>query len=492
MSTTTPAPSERLLEALVEALPDAVGVLSHGRLIYGNAAFRKLFSVEEVDAEAEHGLHRLLRQAGLSWKERAEHPRLEIDLGVPTLLDLYVRPLDFVADGICAVYLRSVVVGGSAQADRLTALGQLAAGIAHDINNPLAYVLGSLEFVEREATRAREAGGQIVLERAMLGALVNAREGALRVRNIVRDLMTFARPIAESKQLVDVESVLDSMVSLAWNEIRHRARLVKRYARVPAVEGDESRLGQVFLNLIVNAAQAIDLGEVKEGSITLSTALEGDRVVVEVADTGAGIGQTDLPHVFEPFFTTKPAGKGTGLGLTICRTIVASHGGEIGVSSGQGKGSTFRVSLPLAKQGASTQTPVPEGNSTEPRRSRILVIDDEPLLGQTLMYAFSGRHDIELSTSGREALERLAQDSNFDLVLCDLMMPDVSGPKVFDAIARDYPTLVPRFAFMTGGAFTERAQDFLERYHGRRVDKPFTIGEIEQLLVEIGAQSGPS
>lgn len=299
--------------------------------------------------------------------------------------------------------------------------------------------------------------------------------------------MTFARTIAETKQLVDVESVLDSMVNLAWNEIRDRARLVKRYTRVPAIEGDESRLGQLFLNLIVNAAQAIDARALTDGAITLTTTLEGDQVVVEVADTGAGIEKSDLPHVFEPFFTTKPAAKPSGSGLTLCRTIVASHGGDIRVSSDDGKGSTFRVSLPVAKRVASQSDQPPTSSDLRAKRSRILVIDDEPLLGQTLTYAFAGRHDLVLATSGREALRQLAEDSQYDLVLCDLMMPDVSGPKVFEVVEQQHPDLVPRFAFMTGGAFTERAQEFLERYPGRRIDKPFTIGEIEQLLAEIAS-----
>lgn len=297
--------------------------------------------------------------------------------------------------------------------------------------------------------------------------------------------MTFARPVAESKQLVDVEAVLDSMVSLAWNEIRHRARLVKKYARVPAIVGDRGRLGQVFLNLIVNAAQAIDAKGTPQGAITLSTTLEGNHVVVEVTDTGDGINEELLPHVFEPFFTTKPAGKGTGLGLAICQSIVASHGGAIDVASDGGQGATFRVSLPIADS-----TPPPSG-VTEQRvhdvtanPARILVIDDEPLLGQTLALAFSGRHDIVLATSGREAIRRLAEDDRFDLVLCDLMMPDVSGPKVFEVVERDHPELVPRFAFITGGAFTERAQEFLERYSGRRIDKPFTISDVERVLAE--------
>ncbi|MGC4090944.1 MAG: ATP-binding protein [Polyangiaceae bacterium] len=470
-----------VLHAALECAPIAIVVGSERQLLFANTAFRRQFS---NPSEALLHLQRLLRDAPgeSTTRVRYEHGALATSLDVTKAQ---------AGEGHTMLFVTNVDEGRtSVQADRLMALGMLAAGIAHDINNPLTYVLGSLEYVERFLGDARkDAGGTELLERGMVEALMNAREGAERVRHIVRDLMTFARPIADTKQLVDVESVLDSMVSLAWNEIRHRARLVKRYSRVPVVEGDESRLGQVFLNLIVNAAQAIDAGALPDGAITLSTALEGDNVVVEVADTGTGIEKTDLPHVFEPFFTTKPAGKGNGLGLTICRTIVASHGGDIRVSSDDGKGSTFRVSLPVAKRSQPPRDDAPASSESRSKRSRILVIDDEPLLGQTLTYAFAGRHDLVLATSGREAIRRLSEDASYDLVLCDLMMPDVSGPKVFEVVEQEHPQLVSRFAFMTGGAFTERAQDFLERYEGRRIDKPFTIGEIEQLLAEIASSN---
>ncbi|MFZ5891656.1 MAG: ATP-binding protein [Myxococcota bacterium] len=486
---TTPL-NEKLLRQTLELLPNAIAVSIAGRLVFANAKFRNLFESGEGGCErATARLYELMQASETTGRARVPYD----DAQVPTLLDVIATPLGGDHE-TTALYLEAVDTAARAnraQADRLMALGTLAAGIAHDINNPLTYVLGSLEYVERALSEARdqEAGGTAVLGQGMVEALMNAREGAERVRHIVRDLMTFARPIADTKQLVDVESVLDSMVSLAWNEIRHRARLVKRYARVPAVEGDESRLGQVFLNLIVNAAQAIDAGALPDGAITLSTAVEGDHVVIEVADTGTGIEKTDLPHVFEPFFTTKPAGKGNGLGLTICRTIVASHGGDIRVSSDDGKGSTFRVSLPVAKRVPTQRDEAPTSSDARAKRSRILVIDDEPLLGQTLTYAFAGRHDLVLATSGREAIRRLGEDADYDLVLCDLMMPDVSGPKVFEVVEQEHPELVPRFAFMTGGAFTERAQEFLERYPGRRIDKPFTISEIEQLLADLASST---
>lgn len=502
--TTLPNPlSNDQLRALLGAAPDAIALVCDEQLLYANARLYKLLLLsggpeQRLDQSesarlAPLRLTRLLEQAELVREgPEAQRGRLELRDGDAALhLEVVVVRVGLAGRPADAVFFRDLGpqarhTKSASQADRLASLGRLAAGIAHEINNPLAYVLGSVEYAESAFRKLQEAGGEPLRDRGIVEALANVREGAERVRLIVRDLMAFARPVTESKQLVNLEAVLDSMVSLAWNEIRHRARLVKRYSHVPAVVGDESRLGQVFLNLIVNAAQSIDAGGAPQGAITLSTAVQGDRVVVEVADTGAGMDDQNLSHVFEPFFSSKPAGKGAGLGLAICQTIVASHGGEIDVKSDQGQGATFRVSLPVAEQSASE----PKGDSARApeliaKRARILIIDDEPLLGQTLTFAFSGRHDIVLASSGREAIQRLAEDASYDLVLCDLMMPDVSGPKVFEAVERDHPELVARFAFMSGGAFTERAQEFLEHYSGRRIDKPFTIADVERLLAEI-------
>jgi two-component system cell cycle sensor histidine kinase/response regulator CckA len=389
-----------------------------------------------------------------------------------------------------------------AETERMASLGMLAAGIAHEINNPLAYVLGSLEIGLRELADLRAllregSGEELSLLAGALSALDNARDGAERVRHIVKDLMDFSRAGAVGTEAVNLEAVLDATVRVAWNEVRHRARLVKRYAGISRVSGDEARLGQVFLNLIVNAAQAIE-GDPSVNEITISTRKEGGCAVVEISDTGTGIGEAQLSRIFDPFYTTKPAGSGVGLGLAICHGIVVSLGGEISVSSEAKRGTTFKVVLPFAPEDSAARRAVadapPESESTP---SRILIIDDEPLLGQTLLYAFKGRHDVVICTSGRDALSRLEKDAHFDLVLCDLMMPDVSGAAVYEAVKRSYPGLVRCFVFMTGGAFTERAREFLAKHPGAQLEKPFNIDDIEKLLRQftaartIGAAQSP-
>jgi CheY-like chemotaxis protein len=273
-------------------------------------------------------------------------------------------------------------------------------------------------------------------------------------------------------------------------------RIVKAFAGVPDILGDEGRLAQVFVNLILNASQAIP--DDRQGVVRISTTSEGGRVSICVEDDGVEIGAEDLPYVFEPFFATerrgwapgdpcRPEHGGAGLGLAICRNIVTALGGTITVASEPEAGTRFIVTL----QAAGAEAPA-EGNRASDRervmnRARILIIDDEPLLGQTLRFAFQDKHDVEVAASGREALDRLAVDSNFDLVLCDLMMPDVSGEQVYRVVSEKTPGLLPRFVFMTGGAFTERAQEFLAQFAGRQLEKPFNIDEVELLLSELSA-----
>jgi nitrogen-specific signal transduction histidine kinase/CheY-like chemotaxis protein len=379
------------------------------------------------------------------------------------------------------------------ETERMASLGTLAAGVAHEINNPLAYVLGSLEIGLRglrdlQALLREGSGEELALLAGALSALDNARDGAERVRHIVKDLMEFSRAGAAAGEAVNIEAVLDQAIRVAWNEIRHRARLVKRYAGISRVSGDEARLGQVFLNLIVNAAQAIE-GDSSANEITISTRKADGSAVIEVSDTGPGIEAPHLSRIFDPFYTTKPAGSGVGLGLAICHGIVTALGGEISVSSEPKRGTTFRVVLPFAPEDSAARRALageapPESESAP---SRILIIDDEPLLGQTLLYAFKGRHDVVICTSGRDALSRLEKDARFDLVLCDLMMPDVSGSAVYEEVKRSYPALVRCFVFMTGGAFTDRARDFLAKHPGVQLEKPFNIDDIEKILRQLTA-----
>ncbi|OJT26912.1 PAS domain-containing sensor histidine kinase [Archangium sp. Cb G35] len=241
------------------------------------------------------------------------------------------------------------------QADRLAALGTLAAGVAHEVNNPLGYISSNLHFIEEGLAEVRQALASKP-ELAPLAArleecaeaIEEARQGTTRIRNVVGDLKLFARgeDSGPEKEQADVRRALEMSINMARPEIKHRARMVWHVEDVPPVRGSESRLGQVFLNLLLNAAQAIPEGNPKENTVEALVRAEAGKVLIEIRDTGHGITPENLKRIFEPFFTTRPAGVGTGLGLAICHSIVIAMGGELTVESTVGKGTCFRVLLP--------------------------------------------------------------------------------------------------------------------------------------------------
>ncbi|MCY1074856.1 sensor histidine kinase [Archangium lansingense] len=232
-------------------------------------------------------------------------------------------------------------------ADRLATIGQLAAGLGHEINNPLAFIVGNLDYVQQQLVRT--AGAATPEEQQeMIEAIADARDGAERVRLIVRDLKVLSHPNDMERGPVDVVASLRSAVKVAAYELRDRAHLVEELVAVPPVNGHKARLCQVFLNLLINAAHAISPGRATQNEIRISTRMGGPgQVVVEVSDTGCGIPAENLERIFNPFFTTKPVGVGTGLGLSVCHGIVTALGGDISVRSEVGRGTTFRVSLPV-------------------------------------------------------------------------------------------------------------------------------------------------
>jgi signal transduction histidine kinase/CheY-like chemotaxis protein len=375
-----------------------------------------------------------------------------------------------------------------ALADRMVSVGTLAAGVAHELNNPLAYVNANLAFLaerldalEAHAAKAIGPPAAADLVTQLEDALRDARDGAERMRVIVRDLKTFSRAEEERSGPVELHPVLESCVHMAWNEIRHRARLRRDLAPVPPVTGNEARLGQVFLNLLVNAAHAIPEGRVAENEIVVRTLPAGGRrVAVEIRDTGCGIPPENLKRIFDPFFTTKPPGVGTGLGLSICHGIVSALGGEIEVESVPGRGSTFRVVLPAADPAVEARRP--ESVVEARPRGRILDVDDEPLVGTVIQRTLQGQHDVTVVSSARAALERLDAGERFDLVLTDLLMPEMSGMDLHRELVRRDPDLARRTVFLTGGAFTPAAREFLERESVECVEKPFELAPFRALL----------
>jgi signal transduction histidine kinase len=366
-------------------------------------------------------------------------------------------------------------------ADRRLSLGRLAAGAAHEINNPLSYVSANVRFVSQELKQVRDAlRGGAAEDRAraaedvaeMLDALAHAHDGATRIAHIVRSLKTFSHSNDDERAPLKLSEAMDVAIDMAAHELKHRARLERCYGPAPLVEASSVRLTQVFLNLLVNAAHAIPEGA---SDAVVRAAIGTDEngcAFAEVSDTGAGIPPDVMARLFEPFFTTKPVGKGTGLGLSISQGIVTALGGRITVASEVGRGAAFRVTLPALSGPSRVPPPAPAPAPPSPRRARVLVIDDEPLVGAAVRRVLAREHDVEVATTGAAALERVERGERFDLVLCDLVMPRMTGPQLAAELARIAPAQAEALLFMTGGTFTDGARQFAEAHAGRLLDKP--------------------
>ena len=347
-------------------------------------------------------------------------------------------------------------------ASRLAALGTLAAGVAHEINNPLAYVTANLRYLAEQLQAAPnpDAPGDLV------SAVREAEDGARRVREVVQGLRRFAGPAGIGRRVpVDVAAEIEAAVGITRHQVASRARLaVDLSPGLPPVVAGPNELGQVIVNLLVNAAQAIPEGRAAENEVRVTARAAEGRIIVEVSDTGTGIPEEVLPRIFDPFFTTKQAGGGTGLGLAICHGIVAATGGTIHART-TARGAVFRLDLPAAA-GESAPPEAPVRRPAAVRR-RVLVIDDDPLVGRGLARLLAPEHEVEVLTAASEAAQRAERGERWDVVLCDLVMPNVTGMDLAARLERTAPDLVRRLVFVTGGAFTAGSREFLQAA-GRR------------------------
>lgn len=364
--------------------------------------------------------------------------------------------------------------------DRLASVGMLAAGVAHELNNPLACVLANLDLAEQEIAE-RSTSGDFSASGELLEIIEDTRAASDRLRKIVGDLRVFSRHEDVAPTAVDLEKVLESTLRMAWNEIRHRAHVERDYRAALAADGSESRMGQVFLNLIVNAAQAIPEGNAQANTIQIVTYAANDMVHVEISDTGTGIAPSALKHLFRPFFTTKPPGSGTGLGLAISHRIISELGGTIHVESQLGKGTTVRVSLPEARAKRATIRPL-RARPAPSRRARVLVVDDEPLILKVVKRTLGREHDVLTTLAATDALARLRAGEKFDVILCDIMMPQMTGMEFHAELCKLDPTIAERVIFLTGGAFTPATRAFLDQATNERVEKPFDASHLKALI----------
>ncbi len=363
------------------------------------------------------------------------------------------------------------------QNERLLALGRLARGVAHEINNPLSYVVLSLDELERSSA-------------APLASIERAREGIDRIRRIVRDLSAFGRGDEEEIGAVDLRAVLSSAVNLTESLLKPRARIVTEYRAERAAKGNTHRLGQVAVNLLVNAADAIAEGALDRNEVRIVTADDGDEVVFSVCDTGAGMDRETMARAFDPFFTTKPVGEGTGLGLSVVHGIVTQMGGSVDVASELGRGTTFTVRLPAWRARATAVSAQPRPTATEPRaKRRILIVDDEKNVRTALALAFN-EDDVTLAAGAFEAAE-ICRQRDFDCIVCDVTMPEGDGVDFIEALRQQARGAERRVVFMSGGAYSPRTENLLANADNPHLDKPFTFDELHALIDRVIAANGP-
>lgn len=512
--------SETNFRALIEGSPDAILVHREGMVVYVNPGFLKLLDLPNLRSMIGRPVTDFLGAADrrvlfpavddpaarAARIEGANSPRevrfVRGETEVVTETREFV--LDFDAQPAIVMVARDVterhrLAARMYEMDRAIAVGNLAAAAGHEINNPLTYILGNTHFARLElrrlATQMRagllQRGPEDVADRLddIARALDEAQEGAVRVRSTVASLRSMARRDEPVGGRFRLDGVIDHAVGVAWNEIRHRARLERQYMAVPSVFGSESRLTQVFVHLLLNAAHSIPEGDTDANEIRIAMYSDAERVYVDVMDTGCGMSPESLARAFEPFYTTRPPGEGAGLGLTISRQIVEAGGGTLTLSSEPGMGTTARLVLPATAE--DDRSPRMTGNLTpDCPPGRILLIDDEPSIASAFRHVVDDRHSITTFTSARDALHRLRAGETWDVIFCDLHMPDMTGMQFHEALTALAPALADRTVFLTGGAFTGEARAFLRSVANPCLDKPFDAALIGRLLAEF-LRDGP-
>jgi PAS domain S-box-containing protein len=493
--------SEASFRALIERMPDAIAVHRAGKLVYANSALASQLGWDSAEAligtslialvhpeDHEKTRERIRRLGNAGDTVPFAEARLLRKDG--SVVHAWVGAVTVVFDGepSIAAIGRDMTEQRQLQAqiaftDRLTSLGTLAAGVAHEINNPLTYVMLSLDVIATRNQRIRDALETGAPTLASLdeidGAVTRALSGSKRVAGIVNDLTRFARIDEEHRSHVHLGKALELAISMATHEIRRvRELVVDAEPNLPPVQGNEGRFAQVFLNLIINAVQSSP--EPASNAIRIELRNTGTHVRVSVRDRGTGIAAEHLPRLFDPFFTTKPVGHGTGLGLSVCHGIVTALGGTITVDSKVGTGSTFTVDIPIPEQPVETADAKRSSPNHQLPRRRILVIDDEEAITRAIAAALADTDNVVAVSSLSAAREAIDADPTFDMVLCDVVMGPEDGRLLAPWLAANHPELVDRLVLMSGGVADSAAAG--GEPLPRVLVKPFTTRDLLRSL----------
>lgn len=494
------ARSEERFRKLIESAPEAIWILDRSGIRYANPAAIAMFGYERLDEVLGRDPRSFAHpedvpaveqrtQALLSNRERVPPKEFRLKRRDDRHMTVEVSSIaiDYEEDTAILAFGRDVterkqIEAQLLQADRLASLGMLAGGLAHAINNPLSYVVGDLEHLAQLFPRLVD---EPELLADALARLREAHQGADRIAQVVRRMRTFSRVDDQTRGPVDLEGVLEAAVDMVGHEIRHRGKLSIECHEVPPVYANPARLEQVLLNLLLHAARALPEGERTPREVRVRVAPDGIcRVGIEVAYEGPSRGAEQLERGLDPFAAVA-FGDCSRMNLAVCRSILGSLGGEIRVDDDDGRGTRFRVSLPAA--GRAWSEPAPP-SSVEPSsapvglRARVLVVDDDPGVGNALRVMLEEEHSVTCVGSARAALELLGGGEPFDVVFCDLMMPDIGGEALFELLRRELPGLERKLVFMTGGAFTPQAISFLARVPNPRIEKPFDLKALTRLV----------
>jgi two-component system NtrC family sensor kinase len=364
------------------------------------------------------------------------------------------------------------------ESDRLAAVGELVAGVAHEVNNPLSSISAFAQLMLRDPA----------LSAAQRESVEVIRAETLRASQVVKDLLAFARRSEPQSEPLDLAGVVSRTLRMRTYQLNAaRVTVETQFARdLPAVIGDARQLQQVCLNLLTNAVQAMEADG--GGTIRVTTAVEDGHVVLSVSDTGRGIPPEARARIFEPFFTTKREGEGTGLGLSVSYGIVAAHGGTIEVAETSERGTTFRVTLPAAVEAPVRGVARPSGgfSARSPLAGlRLLFVDDEPAL-RSGMEAYGAMRGFTVLTANEGAAAmRVIEDTSVDAVVCDLRMPGMDGFALHDALRRERPGLAARTVFITGDVVSTGARSGGPTGRQPVLTKPFSFEKLEDAVVSV-------